>query len=78
MEEREGKKREREGKWQCSLLVGVKVLYEKSRFHRRMLSMIMTFSRENEREREKKVIGFDFFLVLLLILCLVVEYYDRS
>jgi hypothetical protein len=51
---RSGGKRKRKGKkkWQCSLLVEAKVLYEKSRFHRLMLSMIMTFSRERERKKK--------------------------
>ncbi len=52
-EEEEEREKEKRRKWQCSLLVEAKVLYEKSRFHRLMLLMIMMFSREKEKNRKK-------------------------
>jgi hypothetical protein len=45
---RRKRKRKKEKKWPCSLLVEAKALYEKSRFHRQMLLMIVTFSRERK------------------------------
>jgi len=46
-EEREREKKKKR-EWQCSLLVEGKVLYEKSRFHRPMLLMTMTVSKEEK------------------------------
>jgi hypothetical protein len=51
---RRRKEKEKRRKWQCSLLVEAKVLYEKSRFHRLMLLMIMMFSREREKTNPRK------------------------
>ncbi len=76
--EREKKKKEKRKKreWQCSLLVEGKVLYEKSRFHRPMLLMIMTVS----REEKKYCLNYIFIYIysLLLMLLLRIEDYDHQ
>ncbi len=72
-EEREREKKKKR-EWQCSLLVEGKVLYEKSRFHRLMLLMIMTFS----REKKDRIIFLYSSIFLLLILSLKIEDYDHQ